>query len=37
MPGAYELARSLGMAPVEGLRKDMATMLPLRLRPGKDE
>ena len=37
MPRAYELARSLGMAPVEGLLKDMATLLPLRLRPGKDE
>ena len=37
MPRAYELARSLGMAPVEGLLKDMATLLPLRLRHGKDE
>ncbi|MDO6406799.1 sensor domain-containing diguanylate cyclase [Pantoea phytobeneficialis] len=36
MPRAYELARSLGMAPVEGLLKDVATLLPLRLRPGND-
>jgi EAL domain-containing protein (putative c-di-GMP-specific phosphodiesterase class I)/GGDEF domain-containing protein len=37
MPRAYELARSLGMGPVEGLLRDMATLLPLRLRPGKNE
>ncbi|WP_058970234.1 sensor domain-containing phosphodiesterase [Type-D symbiont of Plautia stali] len=37
MPRAYELARSLGMGPVEGLLKDMATLLPLRLRPGSKE
>lgn len=36
MPRAYELARSLGMAPVEGLLKDVATLLPLRLRPGNE-
>lgn len=30
---AYELARSMGMEPVESLLKDVATLLPLRLRP----
>ncbi|MDH2067215.1 EAL domain-containing protein [Pantoea sp. GD03673] len=30
---AYELARSMGMGPVESLLKDVATLLPLRLRP----
>lgn len=34
MPRAYELARSMGMGPVEGLLKDVATLLPLRLRLG---
>lgn len=29
---AYELARSMGMGPVESLLKDMATLLPLRLK-----
>ncbi|ADU72221.1 MAG: sensor domain-containing phosphodiesterase [Pantoea sp.] len=33
MPRAYELARSMGMGPVESLLKDVATLLPLRLRP----
>lgn len=37
MPRAYELARSMGMEPVESLLKDVATLLPLRLRPGSDE
>ncbi|WP_034948721.1 putative bifunctional diguanylate cyclase/phosphodiesterase [Erwinia oleae] len=37
MPRAYELARSMGMLPVENLLKDMATLLPLRLRPGVDD
>lgn len=32
MPRAYELARSMGMGPVESLLKDVATLLPLRLR-----
>jgi len=34
---AYELARSMGMEPVESLLKDMATLLPLRLRPANGE
>lgn len=33
MPRAYELARSMGMGPVESLLKDVGTLLPLRLRP----
>ena len=37
MPRAYELARSMGMGPVESLLKDMATLLPLRLRPAVGE
>lgn len=37
MPRAYELARSMGMGPVEGLLKDVATLLPLRLRPALGE
>ncbi|KGT85986.1 sensor domain-containing phosphodiesterase [Pantoea sp. Al-1710] len=37
MPRAYELARSMGMAPVESLLKDVATLLPLRLRPAPGE
>ncbi|QDY43959.1 EAL domain-containing protein [Candidatus Pantoea soli] len=37
MPRAYELARSMGMGPVEELLKDVATLLPLRLRPGMGE
>ena len=37
MPRAYELARSMGMGPVESLLKDVATLLPLRLRPGPGE
>ncbi|MGK3143545.1 EAL domain-containing protein [Pantoea sp. C2G6] len=37
MPRAYELARSMGMGPVESLLKDVATLLPLRLRPAPDE
>ena len=37
MPRAYELARSVGMEPVESLLKDVATLLPLRLRPAPDE
>lgn len=32
MPRACELARSMGMGPVENLLKDVATLLPLRLR-----
>lgn len=32
MPRAYELARSMGMGPVESLLGDMATLIPLRLR-----
>lgn len=32
MPRAYELARSMGMGPVESLLSDMATLIPLRLR-----
>ncbi|WP_439213121.1 EAL domain-containing protein [Duffyella gerundensis] len=32
MPRAYELARSMGMGPVESLLRDMATLIPLRLR-----
>lgn len=35
MPRAFELARTRGMAPVENLLRDMAIMLPLRLRPLK--
>lgn len=30
---AYELARSMGMGPVESLLKDVSTLLPLRLKP----
>lgn len=37
IPRAYELARTLGMGPVEGLLRDMATLIPLRLRPGPDD
>ena len=37
MPRAYELARAVGMEPVESLLKDVATLLPLRLRPAPDE
>ncbi|WP_312046568.1 GGDEF and EAL domain-containing protein [Erwinia sp.] len=37
MPRAYELARSMGMEPVENLLKDVATLLPLRLRLTPDE
>ena len=37
MPRAYELARSMGMGPVESLLKDVATLLPLRLRPSPGE
>jgi len=37
MPRAYELARSMGMAPVESLLRDVATLLPLRLRPAPGE
>ncbi|MEN4569286.1 sensor domain-containing phosphodiesterase [Pantoea agglomerans] len=37
MPRAYELARSMGMGPVESLLRDVATLLPLRLRPAPDE
>ncbi len=37
MPRAYELARSMGMGPVENLLKDVATLLPLRLRPQPGE
>lgn len=37
MPRAYELARSMGMAPVESLLKDVATLLPLRLRPANGD
>lgn len=37
MPRAYELARSMGMGPVESLLKDVATLLPLRLRPAQGE
>lgn len=37
MSRAYELARTMGMGPVENLLKDMATLLPLRLRPAEGE
>jgi EAL domain-containing protein (putative c-di-GMP-specific phosphodiesterase class I)/GGDEF domain-containing protein len=37
MGRAYELARTMGMTPVESLLKDMATLLPLRLRPAVGE
>ncbi|WP_312056596.1 EAL domain-containing protein [Pantoea brenneri] len=37
MSRAYELARTMGMGPVESLLKDMATLLPLRLRPAVGE
>lgn len=37
MPRAYELARSMGMGPVESLLKDVVTLLPLRLRPAPGE
>lgn len=37
MPRAYELARSMGIAPVESLLKDMAIMLPLRLKPSAED
>lgn len=37
MSRAYELARTMGMSPVESLLKDMATLLPLRLRPAVGE
>lgn len=33
MSRAFELSRSLGMASLESLLKDVATLLPLRLRP----
>lgn len=34
---AYEMARTMGMKRVESLLKDMATLLPLRLRPAVGE
>jgi len=37
IPHACELARSMGMGPVESLLRDVATLLPLRLRPTPDE
>lgn len=37
MSRAYELARSMGMGPVESLLKDVATLLPLRLRPASGD
>lgn len=37
MPRAYELARSMGMGPVEALLRDVSTLLPLRLRPGRED
>ncbi|MFB6328376.1 EAL domain-containing protein [Pantoea deleyi] len=37
MSRAYEMARTMGMGPVESLLKDMATLLPLRLRPAVGE
>ncbi|WP_017802790.1 sensor domain-containing diguanylate cyclase [Winslowiella toletana] len=37
MPRAYELARSMGMGPVEALLKDVASLLPSRLRPEPHE
>ncbi|MCX8956132.1 putative bifunctional diguanylate cyclase/phosphodiesterase [Erwinia psidii] len=37
MPRAYELARSMGVGPLESLLKDMAIMLPLRLKPSSDD
>ncbi|GME46202.1 MULTISPECIES: GGDEF domain-containing phosphodiesterase [unclassified Pantoea] len=37
MSRAYELARTMGMNPVESLLKDIATLLPLRLRPAVGE
>lgn len=37
MPRAYELARSIGIEALETLLKDVATLLPLRLRPAKSE
>lgn len=37
MPRAWELARSMGVGPVESLLKDVATLLPLRLRPSLGE
>ncbi len=37
MPRAYELARSMGMGPVESLLKHVTTLLPLRLQPGADD
>ncbi len=37
MSRAYELARTMGMGPVESLLKDVATLLPLRLRPAPGE
>lgn len=37
LPRASELARSMGMGPVEALFKDVATLLQQRLRPAPDE
>jgi len=37
MPRAWELARAMGMGQVESLLKDVATLLPLRLRPAPGE
>lgn len=37
IPHACELARSMGMGLVESLLRDVATLLPLRLRPAPDE
>lgn len=34
---AYELARSMGIEPVENLLKDVATLMPLRLRPAPND
>lgn len=37
MPAAYELARSLGMSPVESLLRDVGKLLRVRLRLGPDQ
>lgn len=37
MPRACELARTMGVGPVEALLKDIAALLPQRLRPAPDE
>lgn len=34
---AYELARSMGMEPVESLLKDVSTLMPLRLKPAQTD